>query len=298
MQYCGGQGLSLRRRYCGREDPMKKHFFSIVIFIMFIVGLSVLLYPAISEYINSKHASRVISEYNEKLSDSSEAELDAIFTAAENYNKLLNSNPSAFYEPTLISGYEDTLDITGTGIMGYIDIDRINVELPIYHGIGKAVLQVGAGHLPGTSLPVGGESSHSVLSGHRGLPSAKLFTDLDELEVGDVFTITILNRCFTYEIDQIKIVLPEESDDLRIVDGKDYCTLLTCTPYGINTHRLLVRGVRVENTEVKKAGVFVKNEAFRIDPLIVAPIAAVPLLIITFTLIFISDKRQKKKPKK
>lgn len=277
---------------------MKKHFFSIVIFIMFIVGLSVLLYPAISEYINSKHASRVISEYNEKLSDSSEAELDAIFTAAENYNKLLNSNPSAFYEPTLISGYEDTLDITGTGIMGYIDIDRINVELPIYHGIGKAVLQVGAGHLPGTSLPVGGESSHSVLSGHRGLPSAKLFTDLDELEVGDVFTITILNRCFTYEIDQIKIVLPEESDDLRIVDGKDYCTLLTCTPYGINTHRLLVRGVRVENTEVKKAGVFVKNEAFRIDPLIVAPIAAVPLLIITFTLIFISDKRQKKKPKK
>ncbi|MBP5378063.1 MAG: class C sortase [Ruminococcus sp.] len=277
---------------------MKKHFFSIVIFIMFIVGLSVLLYPAISEYINSKHASRVISEYNEKLIDSSEAELDAIFTAAENYNKLLNSNPSAFYEPTLISGYEDTLDITGTGIMGYIDIDRINVELPIYHGIGKAVLQVGAGHLPGTSLPVGGESSHSVLSGHRGLPSAKLFTDLDELEVGDVFTITILNRCFTYEIDQIKIVLPEESDDLRIVDGKDYCTLLTCTPYGINTHRLLVRGVRVENTEVKKAGVFVKNEAFRIDPLIVAPIAAVPLLIITFTLIFISDKRQKKKPKK
>jgi len=131
---------------------MKKHFFSIVIFIMFIVGLSVLLYPAISEYINSKHASRVISEYNEKLSDSSEAELDAIFTAAENYNKLLNANPSAFYEPTLISGYEDTLDITGTGIMGYIDINRINVELPIYHGIGKAVLQVGAGHLPGTSL--------------------------------------------------------------------------------------------------------------------------------------------------
>lgn len=277
---------------------MKKHFFSIVIFIMFIVGLSVLLYPAISEYINSKHASRVIFEYNEKLSGSSEAELDAIFTAAENYNKLLNANSSAFYEPTLISGYENTLDITGTGIMGYIDIDRINVELPIYHGIGKAVLQVGAGHLPGTSLPVGGESSHCVLSGHRGLPSAKLFTDLDELEIGDVFTITILNRCFTYEIDQIKIVLPEESDDLRIVDGKDYCTLLTCTPYGINTHRLLVRGVRVENTEVKKAGVFVKNEAFKIDPLIVAPIAAVPLLIITFMLIFISDKRQKKKPKK
>lgn len=277
---------------------MKKHFFSIAIFIMFIVGLSVLLYPAISEYINSKHASRVISEYNEKLSDSSTEELDAVFAKAEDYNKRLHDSPSAFFEPDLVSGYEDTLDITGTGIMGYIDIDRINVELPIYHGIKKEVLQVGVGHLTGTSLPVGGESTHCVLSGHRGLPSAKLFTDLDELEVGDTFTITILDRRFTYEVDQIKIVLPEEFEDLRIADGKDYCTLLTCTPYGINTHRLLVRGVRIENTEEKKVGVYVKNEAFRIDPLIVAPIAAVPLLIITFTLIFISDKRQKKKTKK
>ena len=277
---------------------MKKHFFSIAIFIMFIVGLSVLLYPAISEYINFKHASRVISEYNEKLSDSSEDELNAVFAKAEDYNKRLHDSPSAFFEPSLVSGYKDTLDITGTGIMGYIDIDRINVELPIYHGISKELLQVGVGHLTGTSLPVGGESTHCVLSGHRGLPSAKLFTDLDELEIGDTFTITILDRRFTYEVDQIKTVLPEEFDDLRIADGKDYCTLLTCTPYGINTHRLLVRGVRTENTEEKKIGVFVKNEAFRIDPLIVAPIAAVPLLIITFTLIFISDKRQRKKTKK
>ncbi len=274
---------------------MKKHFFSIVILIMFIVGLSVLLYPAISEYINSKHASRVISEYNEKLSDSSESELNELFAEAENYNKRIRDNPSAFFEPSLIDGYEDVLDITGTGIMGYIDIDKINVELPIYHGIRKEVLQIGAGHLTGTSLPVGGESTHCVLSGHRGLPSARLFTDLDELEIGDTFTINVLDRRFTYEVDQIKTVLPEEYDDLRIVDGKDYCTLLTCTPYGINTHRLLVRGVRIENDENKKLGVFVKNEAFRIDPLIVAPIAAVPLLVITFTLIFISDKRNRKK---
>lgn len=274
---------------------MKKHFFSIVILIMFIVGLSVLLYPAISEYINSKHASRVISEYNEKLSDSSESELNELFAEAENYNKRLRDNPSAFFEPSLIGGYEDVLDITGTGIMGYIDIDKINVELPIYHGIRKEVLQIGAGHLTGTSLPVGGESTHCVLSGHRGLPSARLFTDLDELEIGDTFTINVLDRRFTYEVDQIKTVLPEEYDDLRIVDGKDYCTLLTCTPYGINTHRLLVRGVRIENDENQKLGVFVRNEAFRIDPLIVAPIAAVPLLVITFTLIFISDKRNRKK---
>ena len=277
---------------------MKKHFFSIAILIMFIVGLSVLLYPAISDYLNSKHASKVISEYNDKLSVSSEEEIEAVFKKAEDYNKRLHDSPSAFFEPSLVSGYKDTLDITGTGIMGYIDIDRINVELPIYHGISKELLQVGVGHLTGTSLPVGGESTHCVLSGHRGLPSAKLFTDLDELEIGDTFTITILDRRFTYEVDQIKTVLPEEFDDLRIADGKDYCTLLTCTPYGINTHRLLVRGVRTENTEEKKIGVFVKNEAFRIDPLIVAPIAAVPLLIITFTLIFISDKRQKKKTKK
>lgn len=274
---------------------MKKHFFSIVILIMFIVGLSVLLYPAISEYINSKHASRVISEYNEKLSDSSESELNELFAEAENYNKRIRDNPSAFFEPSLIGGYEDVLDITGTGIMGYIDIDKINVELPIYHGIRKEVLQIGAGHLTGTSLPVGGESTHCVLSGHRGLPSARLFTDLDELEIGDTFTVNVLDRRFTYEVDQIKTVLPEEYDDLRIVDGKDYCTLLTCTPYGINTHRLLVRGVRIENDENKKLGVFVRNEAFRIDPLIVAPIAAVPLLVITFTLIFISDKRNRKK---
>lgn len=277
---------------------MKKHFFSIAIFIMFIVGLSVLLYPAISEYINSKHASRVISEYNEKLSESSEDELEAVFAKADAYNKRLSDNPDAFFDPSMISGYEDTLDITGTGIMGYIDIDRINVELPIYHGIAREVLQVGAGHLTGTSLPVGGSSTHCVLSGHRGLPSARLFTDLDELEIGDTFTITALDRRFTYEVDQIKIVLPDEFSDLQIVDGKDYCTLLTCTPYGINTHRLLVRGVRTENAVEKRVGVFVKNEAFRIDPLIVAPIAAIPLLVITFTLIFISDKRQRKKTKK
>ncbi|WP_303788225.1 class C sortase [Ruminococcus flavefaciens] len=277
---------------------MKKHFFSIVIFIMFIVGLSVLLYPAISEYLNSKHASKVISEYNEMLSDSSDDELDELFARAEDYNKRLRENPSAFFDPSLVSDYEDCLNFTGSGLMGYIDIDRINVELPIYHGIEKTVLQIGAGHMPGSSLPIGGDSTHCVLSGHRGLPSAKLFTDLDEIEIGDTFTITILNRCFTYEVDQIKIVLPEEFDDLRTVEGKDYCTLLTCTPYGINTHRLLVRGVRTDNAVTKKAGVFVKNEAFRIDPLIVAPIAAVPLLIVMFILIFISDKRQKKRSKK
>lgn len=257
---------------------------------MFLIGSSVLLYPAISNYVNSKHASRVIATYNEALTSSDEDKLSGILDSAADYNTRLRSAlPDAFYIPSNVSGYGDTLDITGTGIMGYIDIDKIGVELPIYHGVSKEVLQVGVGHLEGTSLPVGGESTHCVLSGHRGLPSAKLFTDLDELEIGDEFTITILDRLLTYRIDQICIVLPTETDDLQIVNGKDYCTLMTCTPYGINTHRLLVRGVRTENAVVKR-NVFVKNEAFKVDTLIVAPIAAIPLLLIALILIFLHDR--------
>lgn len=275
--------------YRGREDSMRKHFFSILIIAMFIIGSSVLLYPAISNYVNSKHASRVIATYNEALTNSDEDELSSIFDAAADYNDRLRSTTDSFFIPDKVDGYSDTLDITGTGIMGYIDIDRIGVELPIYHGTEKEVLQVGVGHLEGTSLPVGGESTHCVLSGHRGLPSAKLFTDLDELEIGDEFTITILDRLLTYKVDQIRIVLPTETDDLQLVDGGDYCTLMTCTPYGINTHRLLVRGVRTENAQVKK-GVFVKNEAFKVDTLIVTPIAAIPLLLIALILVFLHDR--------
>ena len=261
---------------------------------MFIIGSSVLLYPAISNYVNSKHASRVIATYNEALTNSDEDELVSFFDAASDYNDRLRATPDSFFIPSNVDGYSDTLDITGTGIMGYIDIDKIGVELPIYHSTEKEVLQIGIGHLEGTSLPVGGDSTHCVLSGHRGLPSAKLFTDLDELEIGDEFTITILDRLLTYKVDQIRIVLPTETDDLRLVSGGDYCTLMTCTPYGINTHRLLVRGVRTENEQVKK-GVFVKNEAFKVDTLIVTPITAIPLLIIALALIFLHDKTGKRK---
>ena len=268
---------------------MKKHLFSILIIAMFIIGSSVLLYPAISNYVNSKHASRVIATYNEALTSSDKDKLSGIFDAALDYNDRLRTTPDSFFIPSNVNGYSDTLDITDTGIMGYIDIDKIGVELPIYHGTEKEVLQIGIGHLEGTSLPVGGDSTHCVLSGHRGLPSAKLFTDLDELEIGDEFTITILDRLLTYKVDQIRIVLPTETDDLQLVSGEDYCTLMTCTPYGINTHRLLVRGVRTENAQVKK-GVFVRNEAFKVDTLIVTPITAIPLLIIALALIFLHDR--------
>jgi sortase A len=273
---------------------MKKHFLTIIIIVLFIVGSAVMLYPAVSSYINSKHASKVISVYNDTLTDTNSEMLEEIFADAEEYNRRLNSTPDSFFMPERVSGYRDALDITGTGIMGYIDIDKIGVELPIYHTVEKEVLQVGAGHLEGTSLPTGGSSTHCVLSGHRGLPSAKLFTDLDELEIGDEFTITVLDRRLTYRIDQILIVLPTDTDALRIVSGMDYCTLLTCTPYGINTHRLLIRGVRTDD-ETERAGVFVKNEAFRIDPLIVTPITAIPLLIIALVIVFIRDRKERKR---
>lgn len=273
---------------------MRKHLTTIIIIVMFIVGLSVLLYPAISNYINQKNASKVIGEYNDKLENTSDDRIEDMYAQAQDYNKRLAGTASAFYNPESVKGYETTLDITGTGIMGYIDIDRIGVELPIYHTVDESVLGTGAGHLEGTSLPVGGESTHCVLSGHRGLPSAKLFTDLDELEVGDEFTITVLNKKLTYRIDQIKTVKPSETEDLQIESGKDYCTLMTCTPYGINSHRLLLRGVRVETAQ-DKPGIFVKNEAFRIDPLVVTPIVAVPMLVVVLIFVLVRDHRSKKK---
>ena len=272
---------------------MKRHLSTIVILVMFIVGSSVLLYPAISEYINSRNASKVIAVHNEAVEKAAAEELEQLWAEAREYNLKLSQDPSAFFAPERLEGYEQLLDISGAGIMGYIDIDRIKVELPIYHGVDKGVLQIGVGHLEGSSLPVGGSGTHCVLSGHRGLPSAKLFTDLDELTIDDTFTLTILGRKLTYRVDQIKTVKPGETDDLQIVPGKDYCTLLTCTPYGINTHRLLVRGVRVDS-QAEQAGIFVPNEAFLIDPLIVTPIAAIPMLAVLLTIVFISDARKKK----
>lgn len=175
--------------------------------------------------------------------------------------------------------------------MGYITIDKINVQLPIYHGTSDSVLQVGVGHLEGTSLPVGGASTHCVLSAHRGLPSAVLFTNLDRLEAGDTFTVTVLDRLLTYEVDQISIVLPEQVQDLLITDGQDYMTLMTCTPYGINTHRLLVRGRRVENAAEKHINV--TPDATRIDPMLVAPVVALPILLLLLTVLLVRFRKRR-----
>ena len=219
---------------------------------------------------------------------------DSSIDAADAYNRQLNTTPNSFYKPDLVSGYAQTLDISGTGIMGYITIPKISVELPIYHGTDEGVLQVAAGHLEGSSLPVGGAGTHAVISAHRGLPSAKLFTNLDELEVGDRFTITVLNRVLTYEVDQISIVLPTEIDQLLPTEGMDYVTLMTCTPYGINTHRLLVRGHRVTAPENLKR-IRVAADATRIEPILIAPLLAVPLLLLLLIGLLVSGRKRKQK---
>ena len=278
---------------------MRKNLSTIILILIFLVGLSVMLYPSVSDAVNRKHQSRAVADYAEKVEQLSDADYQTYFDAADAYNRQLNTTPNAFYKPDLVSGYAQTLDISGTGIMGYITIPKISVELPIYHGTDEGVLQVAAGHLEGSSLPVGGAGTHAVISAHRGLPSAKLFTDLDELEVGDRFTITVLDRVLTYEVDQISIVLPTETDQLLPTEGMDYVTLMTCTPYGVNTHRLLVRGKRVETTESQKH-IRVAADAFRIEPIIVAPILAIPMLLAALVGVLVAPhlrKRSKRRRK-
>lgn len=264
---------------------------TVILVIVFLAGLSVMLYPIISDYWNSKTQSRVIADYDKLLSNMDNETYKSIMENAEDYNNKLKGlyNPLENYNE--LDGYNDTLEVTGTGIMGYITIPGIDVELPIYHGTSDKVLNNAAGHLQGSSLPIGGDSTHAVISAHRGLPSAKLFSDLDELEKGDRFTITVLNEVLTYEVDKIQIIEPDELDKLEIVDGEDYVTLITCTPYGINTHRLLVRGTRVETEN--KLSVRVSADAVKIEPILVAPFVAIPVLIIFLIVMLGFDKNKK-----
>lgn len=260
-----------------------------------LLGLALVLYPGISEHINSLHQSRAVQTYNNITSSMSDEQYNLFLSQAHAYNEKIASAVDPIPNPQRVPGYYETLDITGTGIMGYVTIDKIGVELPIYHGVDDNVLQIASGHLPGSSLPVGGIGTHTVLSGHRGLPSAKLFSDLDKLEIGDVFYITVLSEVLTYQVDQIKTVLPHEIDDMAIDPNEDYCTLFTCTPYGINSHRLLVRGTRIETAEELK--VYVANDAVTISPLIVASIIATPVLIILFIIMMIDSSAPKKSKK-
>ena len=258
---------------------MRRHKTVIFLTLGFLIGVCVLLYPAFSDFWNSKTQSRAITNYESVLENLKPEDYDAIFEKAHAYNKALYETEFPFRDCKQVSGYYDTLRVTNNDMIGYLKIDRIKVELPIYHGTSDSVLNKGVGHLEGSSLPVGGESTHSVMSAHRGLPSAKLFTDLDRMEIGDTFQIIVLDQVLTYRVDQIKVITPTEIGDLQIVEGMDYCTLFTCTPYGINTHRLLVRGVRIE-TITEKPVIYVSNEAFRIEPLLVTPAVAAPMLLV------------------
>ncbi|MCR4760336.1 MAG: class C sortase [Oscillospiraceae bacterium] len=277
---------------------MKQKIAKCTLVFMFFLGLALLLYPPVSDYINARNQSRVVQSYQDTVNKIGDDEKTHILEQARQYNERLADTPNAFYEPESVEGYAETLDITGTGIMGYLNIDKIHLELPVYHTVDPDVLQIAVGHLPGTSLPVGGKGTHTVLSGHRGLPNAKLFTDLDKLEKGDRFTITILSEVFTYQVEQTQTVEPYEVEDLQIEPDSDLCTLFTCTPYGINTQRLFVRGKRIPNDKLEERRVYYTNEAYRVTPAIVAPILAVPVLLILYILMMIPKKKKHDDTKK
>ena len=257
---------------------MKSRKATIILLISFFIGLSVLLYPSISSYWNSKTQSEAIVDYEAMLSQYKPEDYTALFDEANSYNEKLRELADPFAEHSQLTDYHNILNISGTGMMGYITIPKIGQELPVFHGTSEGVLSVAVGHFEGSSLPVGGESTHAVVSAHRGLPTAVLFTHLDRMEIGDTFTFTILDRTLTYEVDQIRIVEPNDSSLLEVIEGKDYCTLLTCTPYGINTQRLLVRGHQVDETQTRN--IYISNEAYRIEPLIVMPIVALPIICV------------------
>lgn len=268
---------------------------SLLLVLILLAGLSLLLYPALSDYWNSLHQSQAIASYVETVEAMDEADYEAMWAAARAYNDALPRDNSRFHPSEEEQAeYDALLDVSGTGIMGYVEIPQIGVSLPIYHGTDEAVLQVAIGHIEGSSLPVGGAGTHCVISGHRGLPSAKLFTDLDQIQEGDIFLLHILDETLTYQVDQIHIVEPDDVTYLAIEEGQDLCTLVTCTPYGVNSHRLLVRGRRIE-TEETAAAIRVTADAILVDPMLVAPAVAAPILLILLIWLLVSSRKQGRK---
>lgn len=264
---------------------------TIILLLCFFIGLSVLLYPSISNYWNSKTQTQAIVDYEGMLARIKAEDYGVYFEAADKYNQELAALDKPFMEYENIQGYEDILNVSGTGMMGYITVPKISQELPVYHGTSEAVLAIAVGHFEGSSLPVGGINTHSVVSAHRGLPTATLFTYLDRMEIGDTFYFKILDREIIYEVDQIRIVEPHELELIQIEPGDDYCTLVTCTPYGINTQRLLVRGRRLD-TSIKR-NIYIANEAYRVDTLIVMPVVALPILaVLMLYVLFVPVKKE------
>ena len=273
---------------------MKKYLSTIILFLVLIIGLSLVLYPTFADWWNSFHQSKAVASYVEQVSNMDDEKYQEIWSAAWEYNQSLLDRPNSYLlSEEQRENYNALLDIGGNGIMGYIEIPKLDVVMPLYHGTEESVLQVAIGHLDWTSLPVGGESSHCVVSGHRGLPSARLFTDLDKMEVGDTFLLRVLDEVLTYEVDQIRIVEPHVTEDLLIVEGEDLVTLVTCTPYGINTHRMLVRGHRIE-TQEEKVIRRVTSDAIQIEPVIVAPFVAAPIMFVLLVVLMIPKSKRRK----
>ena len=269
-----------------------------ILILMLVAGLSLLLYPSFADYWNSFHQSKAVSDYVETVMNIDDEKYEEIWSAARQFNEELTKRRNIYHLPQSMQlEYEEKLNIGGNGIMAYLEIPDIKVHLPIYHGTDDAVLQIAIGHLEWSSLPVGGESTHCVVSGHRGLPSARLFTDLDNMEIGDLFVLYVLDEKLTYMVDQIKIVEPQEIEDLGIVEGEDYCTLVTCTPYGVNSHRMLVRGTRVDNVEEARV-VRVAADAVRVDSLLVASMLVVPFAMIGIVVMLTMDSMTRKRKNK
>ena len=277
-----------------KKKGLKKQLPNLIFGVIFLVGVAIFLYPSVSNYVNSIHQSKAINSYDQSISNMSQEDYTKFWQAAYEYNKELATKPMNFtLSDEELTEYNKILDPTGTGIIGYIEIENIGVNLPIYHGTEESVLQVGIGHLEGTSFPTGTSSTHVVLSGHRGLPSSKLFTDLDQMIVGDTFLLHIMDQTFAYQVDYISIVLPEEVTGLAIVDGEEYVTLVTCTPYGVNTHRLLVRAKRVDYNEEMK--LIVPADATRYGTMVIAPFIGAPMLLIAFIIFMIKTRKPKAK---
>lgn len=272
---------------------MKKNRIGILLVLMLLIGVCALLYPSVSQYWNTKTQTRAVENYQDILQSLQPEDYTSFFEEAEAYNAALSELKSPLVDYRKLEGYDEILNINGNGIMGYLDIQKLGVEIPLYHGISAEVLNIACGHLPGTAFPVGGENTHCVLSAHRGLPHAKLFTDLDKMELGDTFCITVLDRTITYQVDQIKVVRPDEIDDVQIVEGEDLCTLLTCTPYGVNSHRLLVRGTRIENAPPV---LYITSNAYRIDSLVATPVVAAPILLTLLIILMVKYRDTGSKP--
>lgn len=276
---------------------MKKHLSTILIIILFFAGLSVLLYPTVSNYINSKHQTQAIASYEEHMKELDTSSYEKIMEEAREYNEQILSDQARFaVQGEALEKYLQLLGSTG-GAIGYIDIPSIEVTLPLYLGDSSAVLNVGAGTMPGSSLPIGGPGTHSVITGHRGLPSSKLFTHLDKVKEGDVFVLHVLKETLTYQVDQIRIVEPQDLTNLEIEQDQDYSTLVTCTPYGINTHRMLVRGHRIENDSQVAGANRVTADAIQVDFMLIAPVLAIPLVLLLVAGLFLRDRKKTGKRK-